>query len=122
MGPILLMANSFNAVGNALTLSSTKSIPSPVPIQKVVQEALRQQSDTAYPQAIILSGSSGSGKTYASMLVLRQLFEVAGGGVETDAYKHLMASITVLRSLGTAKTTSNSESSRIVSGHSHIYV
>ena len=49
------------------------------------------------------------------MLLLRQLFEVAGGGTETDAFKHLAAAFTVLRSLGTAKTTSNSESSRIVS-------
>ena len=62
-----------------------------------------------------LTGSSGSGKTYASMLLLRQLFDVAGGGPETDAFKHLAAAFTVLRSLGSAKTTSNSESSRIVS-------
>lgn len=60
-------------------------------------------------------GTSGSGKTYASMLLLRQLFDVAGGGPETDAFKHLAAAFTVLRSLGSAKTTSNSESSRIVS-------
>lgn len=63
-------------------------------------------------------GTSGSGKTYASMLLLRQLFEVAGGGPETDAFKHLAAAFTVLRSLGSAKTTSNSESSRIVSSMS----
>lgn len=61
------------------------------------------------------AGVSGSGKTYASMLLLRQLFDVAGGGPETDAFKHLAAAFTVLRSLGSAKTSSNSESSRIVS-------
>ncbi|XP_037069568.1 myosin-I heavy chain-like [Pollicipes pollicipes] len=49
------------------------------------------------------------------MLLLRQLFDVAGGGPETDAFKHLAAAFTVLRSLGSAKTASNSESSRI--GH-----
>lgn len=49
------------------------------------------------------------------MLLLRQLFDVAGGGPETDAFKHLAAAFTVLRSLGSAKTASNSESSRIVS-------
>lgn len=47
------------------------------------------------------------------MLLLRQLFAVAGGGAETDAFKHLSAAFTVLRSLGSAKTTTNSESSRI---------
>lgn len=49
------------------------------------------------------------------MLLLRQLFAVAGGGPETDAFKHLAAAFTVLRSLGSAKTSTNSESSRIVS-------
>ena len=49
------------------------------------------------------------------MLLLRQLFAVAGGGPETDAFKHLAAAFTVLRSLGSAKTVTNSESSRIVS-------
>lgn len=63
----------------------------------------------------MFSGTSGSGKSHASMLLLRQLFAVAGGGPETDAFKHLAAAFTVLRSLGSAKTTTNSESSRIVS-------
>ena len=49
------------------------------------------------------------------MLLLRQLFDAAGGGPETDAFKHLAAAFTVLRSLGSAKTQANSESSRIVS-------
>lgn len=48
------------------------------------------------------------------MLLLRQLFDAAGGGPETDAFKHLSAAFTVLRSLGSAKTQANSESSRIV--------
>lgn len=60
-------------------------------------------------------GTIGSGKSHASMLLLRQLFAVAGGGPETDAFKHLAAAFTVLRSLGSAKTSTNSESSRIVS-------
>ena len=66
------------------------------------------------PNYTFVLGTSGSGKTYASMLLLRQLFDVAGGGPETDAFKHLAAAFTVLRSLGSAKTASNSESSRIV--------
>ncbi|MPC97163.1 hypothetical protein E2C01_092458 [Portunus trituberculatus] len=69
----------------------------------------------SYSKFSYSTGASGSGKTYTSMLLLRQLFDVAGGGPETDAFKHLAAAFTVLRSLGSAKTTSNSESSRIVS-------
>ncbi|XP_063587287.1 unconventional myosin-IXb-like [Penaeus indicus] len=115
VGPILLSVNPYHEVGNALTLTSTRTAAHSPHLLRVVHEAVRQQSETGYPQAIILSGASGSGKTYTSMLLLRQLFDVAGGGPETDAFKHLAAAFTVLRSLGSAKTSSNTESSRI--GH-----
>jgi len=115
MGPILLLANPLTSAGNPLTLNSTGGLQPPAPIQRVVEEALRQQGETGYPQAIILSGSSGSGKTYTSMLLLRQLFLMAGGGTETDAFRHLTASVSVIRSLGTASTAANPDSSRIVS-------
>lgn len=49
------------------------------------------------------------------MQLLRRLFDVAGGGAETDAFKHLAAAFTVLRSLGAAATAANQHSSRIVS-------
>ncbi|XP_054082847.1 myosin-G heavy chain isoform X2 [Zeugodacus cucurbitae] len=113
VGPILLSINPYRDVGNPLTLTSTRSLPLAPQLNKIVQEAVRQQTETGYPQAIILSGTSGAGKTHCSMLLLRQLFAVAGGGPETDAFKHLAAAFTVLRSLGSAKTTTNSESSRI---------
>ncbi|XP_030561790.1 unconventional myosin-X isoform X1 [Drosophila novamexicana] len=113
VGSILLSINPYLDVGNPLTLTSTRDLPLAPQLQKIVQEAVRQQSETGYPQAIILSGTSGAGKTANAMLMLRQLFAIAGGGQETDAFKHLAAAFTVLRSLGSAKTTTNSESSRI---------
>ncbi|XP_066156566.1 unconventional myosin-Ia [Euwallacea fornicatus] len=113
VGPIILCVNPYRDVGNPLTLNSTRGLSLSAQLNKVVQEAVRQQSETGYPQAIILSGTSGSGKSHTSMLLLRQLFAVAGGGPETDAFKHLAAAFTVLRSLGSAKTSTNSESSRI---------
>lgn len=106
--------NPYHNVGNSLTLTSTRSLQLAPQLGKIVKEAVRQQAETGYPQAIILSGTSGSGKTHCSMLLLRQLFAIAGGGPETDAFKHLAAAFTVLRSLGSAKTATNSESSRIV--------
>ncbi|VVC29843.1 Hypothetical protein CINCED_3A016888 [Cinara cedri] len=115
VGPILLCMNSYKDVGNPMTLTSMRGAALDFKLHKVILDAVRQQTESGYPQAIILSGVSGSGKTYASMLLLRQLFDVAGGGPETDAFKHLAAAFTVLRSLGSAKTSSNSESSRI--GH-----
>jgi len=116
VGPILLSMNPYTDVGNPITIKSTREAAYESPdLLKVAQKAVRIQGDTGYPQAIILSGASGSGKSYASMVILRQLFNVAGGGPETDAFKHLAAAFTVLRSLGSAKTASSREASRI--GH-----
>ena len=121
MGPIVLSMNSFRDVGNPLTLHSTRDSPRSPELGRVVQEVVRLQAESGYPQAIIISGASGSGKTHASMVVLRQLFEAAGSGgiggsgTETDTFKHLAAAFTVLRSLGAAKTAVNRESSRV--GH-----
>ncbi|XP_060802579.1 unconventional myosin-IXAa [Amyelois transitella] len=113
IGPILVAVNAYTDASNALTLTAARA--QRPELARLVQDAVRHQADTGYPQAIILSGVSGSGKTYASMVLLRRLFDVAGGGPETDAFKHLAAAFTVLRSLGTAATSANSHSSRI--GH-----
>ncbi|XP_075739430.1 unconventional myosin-IXb-like dachs isoform X3 [Rhipicephalus microplus] len=115
VGPILVSVNAYQDTGNPLTLRSAHAASRCPQLLQVVHEAARQQAETGYPQAIILSGENGSGKTYASMVLLRQLFDVAGGGCETDAFKHLAAAFTVLRSLGCAKTQQNAQSSRI--GH-----
>jgi dachs protein len=115
VGPIVLSVNPYRDVGNPLTLTSTKEAASSCPeLAKVVNEAVRLQNESGYPQAIIVSGSSGSGKTQASMVLLRQLFSVADGrGHESDTFKQLSAAFTVLRSLGSAQTATNKESSRV---------
>ena len=116
VGPILLYINQYSDVGNSITLNSTRdAAKNSDALLRVAQEAIRVQGETGYSQAIILSGACGSGKTYASMVLLRQLFDIAGGGPETDAFKHVAAAFSVLRSLGSAKTAANRESSRIVS-------
>ncbi|QQP53082.1 Unconventional myosinIXblike, partial [Caligus rogercresseyi] len=116
VGPVVLSVNPYSEVGNPLTLNSTKDQASDSEyLKRVVKETVRLQSETGYPQALIVSGASGSGKSYTSMILLRQLFEQANAGQETDTFKHLAASFSVLRSLGMAKTASNRESSRI--GH-----
>ena len=114
--------NPYTDVGNPITLNSTRTAAAASQqLLRVAQEAIRVQMETAYSQAIILSGACGSGKTYASMVLLNQLFDIAGGGPETDAFKHVAAAFSVLRSLGSAKTAANRESSRIVSVVKHCW-
>ena len=73
MGPTVLSVNSYANVGNPLTLQSTKEASDNCPeLKKVAEEAIRLQNESGYPQAIIVSGISGSGKTHASMILLRQ--------------------------------------------------
>ena len=62
-----------------------------------------------------LSGESGSGKTHCSMEALRLLLEAAGGGSQTDAFKYLSAALTVVRSMASALTAGNADSSRVAS-------
>jgi dachs len=56
VGPILLSINPYQDLGNPLTLSSTRSISMSPQLTRIVQETVRQQAETGYPQAIILSG------------------------------------------------------------------
>ena len=77
VGPIVLSVNSHRDVGNPLTLSSTQDAASRSPeLFKVVDEAVRLQNETGYPQTIIVSGASGSGKTHASMVLLRLVLHI----------------------------------------------
>lgn len=111
--------NSMKDVGNPLTLTSAASLmasESSPELSRVVDECVRLQNETGYPQTIIVSGLSGSGKTYATMLLLKHLVAVTcGHHPNTDHFKQLSAAFTVLRSLGSAQTATNKESSRI--GH-----
>ncbi|XP_066293064.1 myosin-I heavy chain-like isoform X2 [Branchiostoma lanceolatum] len=113
IGPITVLANPYNCSFPDVALHADPRRHQP--LHRVAKDTVKQQLETGHSQVAIFSGENGSGKTYSSQLLLRQLFDVAGGGPETDAFKHLSAAFTVLRSIGSAKTASNSESSRM--GH-----
>ena len=57
VGPIVLSVNPYRDVGNPLTLTSTKEAASSgcPELSKVVQEAVRMQSESGYPQVYITS-------------------------------------------------------------------
>ena len=62
VGSILISLNSYKELGNALTLNSTRTKETSEQLRRVVREAVRQQSETGYPQGIILSGERDAEK------------------------------------------------------------
>lgn len=56
VGPILLCMNSYKDVGNPMTLTSMRGATLDAKLHKVILDAVRQQTESGYPQAIILSG------------------------------------------------------------------
>ena len=56
VGPILISVNPYADNKNPLTLTSMRSVSLDAKLLKVVEDAVRQQSETGYQQAIILSG------------------------------------------------------------------
>ncbi|XP_072030082.1 LOW QUALITY PROTEIN: myosin-I heavy chain-like [Amphiura filiformis] len=112
IGPVLVNINPYRGIPTEQVLQHSRHGHHPH-LHNVANTALKQLIETGTSQSIILSGATGSGKTYASQLLLRQLHELAGGGAETESFKHLVNAFTVLRSLGCAKTKHNSNSSRM---------
>ena len=56
VGPIVLSVNPYRDVGNPLTLTSTKeAAASSHELTKVVQEAVRMQAESGYPQVGFIS-------------------------------------------------------------------
>lgn len=74
VGPILLSVNPYHEVGNALTLTSTRAAVQSPHLLRVVHEAVRQQSETGYPQAIILSGNTTIPNLVVSPIVILLIF------------------------------------------------
>lgn len=54
IGPILVAVNAYTDASNALTLAAARA--QRPELARLVQDAVRHQADTGYPQAIILSG------------------------------------------------------------------
>ncbi|XP_033108068.1 myosin-I heavy chain-like isoform X3 [Anneissia japonica] len=113
IGSITLVVNSFtgpqlNQVLQQKYTSNTSSV-----IGCIAVKVLDKFIDTNTSQSVVFCGTGGSGKTHTALATLRQLFHLAGGGNETDSFKHLTAGFTVLQSLSSARTEFNANSSRM---------
>lgn len=107
LGPVLIAVNSFDQTQSKVGPKHNQHL------QRVIQTVTRKLAASSTPQVIVLSGSGGSGKTFTASAFVQQLLEHSGGGLDSDICKHFLASLTVIHSLGSAKTTTNSNSSRM---------
>ncbi|XP_048575754.1 unconventional myosin-IXb isoform X2 [Nematostella vectensis] len=110
LGPVLLSVNTYAPHTHQGVLQSPQDRKC---LQNIVKQVLREMSDTSHPQVFVMSGCNGSGKSWLSHALVRQIMEESEGGLDTDICKHFLASYTVLQSLGCSKTASNSNSTRI---------
>ncbi|XP_030840933.1 unconventional myosin-X [Strongylocentrotus purpuratus] len=126
IGPIIIALNPHRGLSQDQVLEHSQ--PSQYPhLQKLAQRVHAQLVEQRRPQAVILSGESGSGKTYTSQLFLRQLHSLCkkrqtGGPLdqtENKQFQNLTNAFHVLRAVGCAKTRHNSCASRL--GH-HVEV
>lgn len=111
LGPVLIAVNSFDQVQSKTGL--LQSMSDNQRLQKIIQMVTSKLANSSTPQVIVLSGNGGSGKTFTAQVLSQHLLEQSGAGQDSDVCKHFQASVAVIQSLGNAKTTTNSNSSRM---------
>ena len=80
-------------------------------LAKLVEEWVGSMEGQAQDQVVILSGEEGAGKTFTAEILMENIMAMRG----TKSLKRVVnAGWTVLRSLGSAATSLNSRSSRMV--------
>ena len=76
-GPVLLFVNPFG--GSCEWLLTPSRDPEPSPLGEVAERVLDEAAQSGKSQTVVLNGDSGSGKSHASLLLLREIFTIAGG-------------------------------------------
>mmetsp|Transcript_4223 Transcript_4223/g.4941 ORF Transcript_4223/g.4941 Transcript_4223/m.4941 type:complete len:438 (+) Transcript_4223:360-1673(+) len=82
-------------------------------IYGLAERAYRRMRDNRQPQAVIISGESGAGKTESAKLILHYVSSVSGSSSTANQMKKIILECNpLLESFGNAKTVRNNNSSR----------
>ncbi|KAI6661555.1 Unconventional myosin-IXb isoform X2 [Oopsacas minuta] len=111
-GPVLLILNPFCTGIEGMHIGTPGLEEN---LRKLATQAHENLASSGLPQVVFFTGESASGKTFSSQRFLRELFLLSGGkGSGTDLFKNVLASITVLRALCSARTAISPDSSRMM--------
>ena len=97
-GPVLLFVNPFG--GSCEWLLTPSCDPEPSPLGEVAERVLDDAAQSGKSQTLVLNGDSGSGKSHASLLLLREIFTIAG-----EKLSNLRFSLCLLLSRNCARET-----------------
>ncbi|KAJ8037913.1 Unconventional myosin-Ib [Holothuria leucospilota] len=112
IGPVLLTFNPHRGIPIQQAFQYSQ-LGQNLPLSQLACNVLNNLHDKGLSQAIILCGESGSGKTYASQLLLRQIYNLKGQGSDSQSFKLVTAASHVLRALSTVKTPANPSATRM---------
>jgi myosin heavy subunit len=118
VGNILVSLNPFKDLEYLYTLDvvfqyhkwKLGDLELPPHVYQIADRAYKGLLSDRKPQAIIISGESGAGKTVATKKCLQYFAEVAGSG--TGMAEKILAANPILEAFGNAKTVRNNNSSR----------
>ncbi|KAK2140441.1 hypothetical protein LSH36_1352g00024 [Paralvinella palmiformis] len=111
VGSVLVFLNPCSVEPSHEALKQDHS-GSDVKLFRFLDHSLQKLAETCCPQAIVLSGHSGSGKTFTSMLLLQELFDRTNGR-NSAIYQYVNAGLTVLQKLTSAMNEHCQNSSRM---------
>ena len=116
-GPVLLILNPFSAGTERIPGTHVGTPGLEDNLKKLATQAHENLAGSGLAQVVFFTGESASGKTFSSQRFLRELFLLSGGrgtGSGADLFKNVLAGITVLRALCSAKTATSPDSSRMM--------
>lgn len=103
-GPVLIAVNPFESPGSALTGV----------LGRLVEQLLRELTDSAQSRALVFTGACGSGKSFiADQLLVKMFHSTHKTDWLQDLRKYWQVSSVVLKALGSACMESNKDASRI---------
>ena len=115
VGRILVAINPFKSLsisGHEWILDYRNGTKNQPHIFKIARSAMKGFAENDKPQAVLVAGESGAGKTESAKLVFKYLTDCRGTNADATLNERILQSNPILEAFGNAKTVHNNNSSR----------